>query len=1031
MKKRTKRFLASLLAALTLIAPLTAPAYADEAGAAGDVPSVSVQPEGGADQTVMPTTAGANGAVDATMLPSGDDASGTEDTGTGDADTDDASGTEDTGTGDADTGDADTGDASSTADTDTGDTGTEDTGAAFVTTFSASSFSLRTSTLAEGEDGINPLDDEGASTEDDQTTTSVVKIGDTTLGTDATDVCWDKVNGTGWRYDGSAVSMVNNDSALEVHAEGAGIDLSLAGFNRISTLYADGDVNITGTGILLIDEIDMLEGTNLNLLTNTAVYADGSVAVFRKTAEGMYELINGDVTGILDEEYTIPAGITLVVPDGGTLDMRVTTEVTTTTTVDCNDGTDPTVTTETHYGFTAEEKDNPQLFTTPKITMESGVDENGTPTNKITTEETKASFFTPVLNIAANAILQLKEGAKLLMQSFQNSIFRSPQFSTLNVSGTLELGGEIEAYANPNDGSAQDFVLNVESGGHVTGSGTITDVAAFYKEGAGNADELNLAGSSYVTVNSSGIGSLNSEGTTAVIYADGVSMGSVSATKGGSVTFYGKNAVSQMKITGSVTGNYTISSGYLTIGGNFANESFEIQTGQETIPFGGNTGVGGSGKPQTDFYDGYITDSKTAKYFNSTSYIQIPSSEFPTSISYNGVSSVVMGPKYDYFEVYTYDSAQGQVTLHLLSENSTETVDRSKVFLIRGICFALTPINEAGSGLGSTNTSNTGSGILGGENAGSFTGGNSNSVLGGNRQPPSGGDSGNSGTGDGGSGSGGSGSGDSGNSGTGDGGTGSGDSGNSGTGDGGTGSGGSGSGDSGNSGTGDGGTGSGDSGNSGTGDGGTGSGDSGNGGTGSGDSGNGGTGSGDSGNGGTGSGDSGNGGTGSGDSGNSGSGSGDSGNGGTGSDGDGDEENSGNGNSGDKNDPSGSTAGNGAMAANDGTTHELIVKVSGAGTEYRVAAFLDGVALQELDGGTVHVTMEVRLEDGWNENDLFAVFHNDKGELVAVKASYDPATGVLVFEAPMLGQFQLVCFHWDGTDYESPAFLAALQAHMN
>ena len=32
MKERTKRFLASLLAALIVLAPLSAPAYADEAG---------------------------------------------------------------------------------------------------------------------------------------------------------------------------------------------------------------------------------------------------------------------------------------------------------------------------------------------------------------------------------------------------------------------------------------------------------------------------------------------------------------------------------------------------------------------------------------------------------------------------------------------------------------------------------------------------------------------------------------------------------------------------------------------------------------------------------------------------------------------------------------------------------------------------------------------------------------------------------------------------------------------------------------
>ena len=101
---------------------------------------------------------------------------------------------------------------------------------------------------------------------------------------------------------------------MTIQTDSKGVNLSVAGVNHISTLYADGNVNITGTGIVLIDSIDMLEGTNLNLLTNTNIYTEGSAAVFLLNPEtGSYELINGSVSGILDEEYTIPSGITLVV----------------------------------------------------------------------------------------------------------------------------------------------------------------------------------------------------------------------------------------------------------------------------------------------------------------------------------------------------------------------------------------------------------------------------------------------------------------------------------------------------------------------------------------------------------------------------------------------------------------------------------------------------------------------------------------------------------------------------------------------
>lgn len=173
--------------------------------------------------------------------------------------------------------------------------------------------------------------------------------------------------GSGWRYDGTSVSMVNNGNAVEVHAEGVGVNLSVAGFNRISTLYADGDVNITGTGIVLIDSIDMLEGTNLNLLTNTDVYADGegSAAVFLYDPDsGNYRLINGDVAGILDEKYTIPEGVTLVVPDGSVLDLRVTTTVTTetTTTTTTAAGSQTETTVETHQGITQDDLDHRHWF---------------------------------------------------------------------------------------------------------------------------------------------------------------------------------------------------------------------------------------------------------------------------------------------------------------------------------------------------------------------------------------------------------------------------------------------------------------------------------------------------------------------------------------------------------------------------------------------------------------------------------------------------------------------------------------------
>ena len=105
--------------------------------------------------------------------------------------------------------------------------------------------------------------------------------------------------------------------------------------------------------------------------------------------------------------------------------------------------------------------------------------------------------------------------------------------------------------------------------------------------------------------------------------------------------------------------------------------------------------------------------------------------------------------------------------------------------------------------------------------------------------------------------------------------------------------------------------------------------------------------------------------------------------------------------------------------------------VSDIENSYQLTILVDGVEQKTLEGGTIPVAIEVSLEEGWNRNDLFVVFRGENGKLVAVKARYNPVTGMLMFDAPMLGKFRLVSFPWDGTDYESEAFLSALDDYMN
>ena len=116
-------------------------------------------------------------------------------------------------------------------------------------------------------------------------------------------------------YDGSGTSLTTGD--VEV-------TLAMSGLNRLKKISAGQTVNIIGTGILLLDSIEMAEGAQLNVQPDTNIYTSGSTAVFLKQSDGSYLLINGpDVPGILDEAYTIPADTHLTVPSGSALDLTV------------------------------------------------------------------------------------------------------------------------------------------------------------------------------------------------------------------------------------------------------------------------------------------------------------------------------------------------------------------------------------------------------------------------------------------------------------------------------------------------------------------------------------------------------------------------------------------------------------------------------------------------------------------------------------------------------------------------------------
>lgn len=104
-------------------------------------------------------------------------------------------------------------------------------------------------------------------------------------------------------------ALVNhNGPDTSLHSDGEIVVLA-AGVNVIDSISGE-TIIFAGSGILIVNS---LEGER-SFQTLIDIYDQGSVAVFVKSGENEYTLINGGVPGILDEDYLIE-GYTLIMPD--------------------------------------------------------------------------------------------------------------------------------------------------------------------------------------------------------------------------------------------------------------------------------------------------------------------------------------------------------------------------------------------------------------------------------------------------------------------------------------------------------------------------------------------------------------------------------------------------------------------------------------------------------------------------------------------------------------------------------------------
>lgn len=276
----------------------------------------------------------------------------------------------------------------------------------------------------------------GAKGAGENTPSGPIRIGDTSFSyEDEESSHW--TDGKGWKnVSGQYVAMVDYDgSKAEISADGGVVTLAVAGVNRIGALKGDCSYRIAGSGIVLIDSIEIENGNTLTLHPNSAVYNDGSAAVFLKQDDDSYLLINGSVTGMLDDIYELN-NVDLVIPKGSSLTigaLAVRTELWS------GEDTDGLVSDITIYT-----EDPPSDFNHP-------VHENGT---------VETEGFTGKFVLGKNSTLTVSDGASIKLKKLSTGL--SSVAAELIIQGALNAAGIVEG----------GFV-NISDGGSISGNGTI------------------------------------------------------------------------------------------------------------------------------------------------------------------------------------------------------------------------------------------------------------------------------------------------------------------------------------------------------------------------------------------------------------------------------------------------------------------------------------------------------------------------------------------------------------------------------
>ena len=317
-------------------------------------------------------------------------------------------------------------------------------------------------------------------------------------------------DGKGWKnIAGQYIAMVDfTGSEAEISADEGTVTLAVAGVNRIKALKGNCSYNIVGSGIVLIDSIDIEDGNGISLMPNSEIYNEGSAAVFLKQDDNSYVLINGSVPGILDETYTLD-GVNLIVPDGSSLKlgaMCIRTETWT------PDGSDEPVTDVTYYmtDMPAGSGNPAHANGTVRITdcgSRIVIGENSTLTvdseasvhlNKLRTQNAYLDTNIPI--IAGELIIQ---GAMNVIGVVTGGYIEVQDGGSLSGTGAVK-SAEVELQPAGNlDVPLEESILTVNSnadGSDRTVALTVKD-STIYLRGTGiDISKLNVSGSSTLSI---------------------------------------------------------------------------------------------------------------------------------------------------------------------------------------------------------------------------------------------------------------------------------------------------------------------------------------------------------------------------------------------------------------------------------------------------------------------------------------------------------------------------------------------------